>query len=393
MSSIKSELNNGTLTVSLTGHIDSANAPVVESEITNVREKYSYDELVLDAGELEYISSAGLRIILRLRKENPNLRIINVSNEVYEVFDMTGFTEMVSVEKSYRNISVEGCTVIGKGANGEVYRIDRDTIVKVYFNKDSLPDIKRERELARTAFILGVPTAIPYDVVKVGDGYGSVFELLDAKSYAMLLIDGIKTVEEIADMSAELLKKIHSTEVKEGLLPSVKQSAIKWADFSKDYLPAETAEKLVRLIGEIPESNFMLHGDFHIKNVLLQNGESLLIDMDTLCVGHPVFEFASMYNAFVAYPEFDHDNTMMFFGIEYETGIKLWNDTVKAYFADFDEKASKEAEEKAIVIAGVRLMRRLIRNGSVNNEIGKKTVNACINRVTTILDKLDSLYF
>ena len=69
--------------------------------------------------------------------------------------------------------------MIGQGANGKVHRIDRDTIVKVYLNPDALPKIHRERELARAAFLAGVHTAIPYDVVRIeGGGYGSVLESL-----------------------------------------------------------------------------------------------------------------------------------------------------------------------------------------------------------------------
>ena len=153
------------LTIILSGHIDSANAPAVEKEITDALALEDPKHLTLDTADLKYISSAGLRIILRLRKNYKDLSIINVSPEVYEIFDMTGFTEMLDIHKAYRVLSVEGCEVIGQGANGKVYRIDPDTVVKVYFNPDALPEIHRERELARTAFILGIPTAIPYDVV------------------------------------------------------------------------------------------------------------------------------------------------------------------------------------------------------------------------------------
>ena len=83
--------------------------------------------------------------------------------------------------------AAEGCEVIGEGANGIVYRTDPDTIVKVYKNHDALEEIHNERELARKAFVLGIPTAIPYDVVRVGEGYGSVFELLNAKSFAKII--------------------------------------------------------------------------------------------------------------------------------------------------------------------------------------------------------------
>src|SRR5574344_2999539 len=110
---------------------------------------------------------------------------------------MTRFSELIHVEKAYRVISIEGCEVIGQGSNGKVYRLDPDTIIKVYNNPDALPDIRRERELARKAFVKGIPTAIPYDVVKVGAGYGSVFELLSAKSFSKLLKEDPGKIDEI----------------------------------------------------------------------------------------------------------------------------------------------------------------------------------------------------
>ena len=63
--------------------------------------------------------------------------------------------------------------------------MDEETIVKEFHNADALENINRERELARTAFVLGIPTAISYDVVRLENGgYGAVYELLNAKSYA-----------------------------------------------------------------------------------------------------------------------------------------------------------------------------------------------------------------
>lgn len=142
---------------------------------------------MIDAKNLEYISSAGLRILLRLRKEDPNLAIVDVSSEVYDILDMTGFTEMMTVKKAYRRLSADGCEMIGKGANGAVYRYDEETIIKVYFNPDALPEIQRERELARKALVLGINTAIPYDIVRIGEGYGTVMELLAASSLSKMI--------------------------------------------------------------------------------------------------------------------------------------------------------------------------------------------------------------
>ena len=155
------------LYIALEGRIDASNATIAEEEIFHIKNENVGKHIVIDADKLEYISSAGLRVILKLRKEEAKLAIINVAADVYDVFDMTGFTDMVTVEKAYPRMSVDGCEFIAKGANGAVYRYDDETILKTYFAKDALPEIKQERENARRAFVLGINTAIPYGIVRV----------------------------------------------------------------------------------------------------------------------------------------------------------------------------------------------------------------------------------
>lgn len=381
------------LTVCLLGHIDSGNAGQLEREIRAAREESEADKLLLDAEGLDYISSAGLRVILRLRKQQPDLQIVNVSPEVYEILDMTGFTEMMEVRKGYRKLSVEGCEVIGEGANGMVYRIDRDTIVKVYRNPDALPEIQRERELARTAFVLGIPTAIPYDVVRVGEGYGSVFELLNAATFAQLLKRGEKSLEELAEMSVDLLKQIHGTEVKPDSMPDMKAVALDWAEFLKDYLPADLYEKLHALVAAVPEDHHMLHGDYHLKNVMLQDGESLLIDMDTLCYGHPIFELASMYNAYIGYGELDKSITERFLGIPREEADAIWKTSLRLYLDGADDETARAVEDKARIIGYTRAMRRRIRRKGFETEEGRAEIRHYGDCLAELLPRVDSLVF
>ena len=117
--------DNDILYIALEGRIDAANAAACEQQIFAIKNDNIGKHTVLDADKLQYISSAGLRIILRLRKEEPKLAIINVCADVYDILDMTGFTDMVTVEKAYPVMSVEGCEFIAKGANGAVYQIGR----------------------------------------------------------------------------------------------------------------------------------------------------------------------------------------------------------------------------------------------------------------------------
>lgn len=198
--------DNDIVTIALEGRIDSGNSGDVENEIHEAIGDKKPASVILDASALEYISSAGLRVILRLRKDNPTLRLINVSSEVFEVFEMTGFTEMMSVEKAYRQVSVEGCEEIGRGANGTIYRVDKDNVVKVFNDPDSLDDIQHEREVARLALILGIPTAISYDVVRVGDSYGSVFEFLNATSFSRMIADEPEKLDWCVQEYVKMLK-------------------------------------------------------------------------------------------------------------------------------------------------------------------------------------------
>lgn len=388
------KLEEDTLTIALEGHIDSSCAAAVESQLDGIRAANPSEHIVLDCEKLDYISSAGLRIILRLRKAVPDTMLVNVSDSVYDILDMTGFTEMMTIERAFREISIEGCEVIGQGANGLVYRLTQDTVVKVYRNPDALPEIKRERELARTAFVLGVPTAIPYLVVRIkGGGYGSVFELLNATNFAKLLIRGEKTLEEVAEMSIELLKTIHATEVKPDSMPSMREIAIRWADDLKGHLPVDQYHKLVRLIKDIPEDMHMLHGDYHIKNITRQGNENLILDMDTLSYGHPVFELASMYNAYRGFSESDPEIVRQFLGIDRETALRFWRRSLELYLKTTDAETVNAVEAKAAVVGYMRLLRRRIRRNGYDTDEGKAEIAFYQTRLCELLPRVNSLVF
>ena len=379
--------------IALSGRIDSTNAPAAEKQILSQLEGKTGAPVILDAGDLEYISSAGLRVLLRVKKSWPDLTIRSVSSEVYEILEMTGFTEMMKVEKAYRTVSVEGCEEIGRGANGAIYRIDRDNVVKVYHNDNALEDIRHEQEVARLALILGLPTAISYDVVKVGDSYGSVFELLNAKSFSGILAEEPGKMDWCVREYVELLRKIHGTLVPAGKLPAIKDTILEWALFLKDYLPEEAEKKLVGLVEAVPENDHMIHGDYHTKNVVLQNGEVLIIDMDTLAVGDPIFELASMYNAFVGFSELDHEVVKEFQGFDFETSTTFWNKVLKEYLGTKCPAKLSEVEDKARILGYTRLIRRTYRRNGQETEEGRKSIEYWTKRLLELLDRTDTLLF
>ena len=379
------------LYIAMEGRIDASNASLAEEKIFNIKNNNPGKHSVIDADNLEYISSAGLRVILKLRKEEPQLAIINVAPDVYEVFDMTGFTDMVTVEKAYQKMSVEGCEFIAKGANGAVYRYNDETILKTYFAKDALPEIKQERENARRAFVLGINTAIPYGIVRVGDGYGTVTELLNAVSVTKLIRQSPDDLTEAVKYYVDMLKSIHAVKVEDGEVPDMKETALSWAKFVSAYIPEEQSKKLIALIEAVPKQNTLMHGDYHTNNIMVQNGEPLLIDMDTLCMGHPVFELGSMFNAFIGYSELDHNVTMDFFGYTHESAEKFWNMALKMYLGTDDEDVCKSVAEKAMIIGYTRMLRRAARRPEEAESPAK--IARCKEMLAELLGRIDTLLF
>ena len=391
MALVTERIEDSVLYLELNGRIDSSNAQQAEELINAIKESHPDLHRVLDAENLEYLSSAGLRVVLRMRKDTADLKIINVSNEVYEILDMTGFTDMITVEKAFRRLSLEGCELIAKGANGAVYRYDPETIVKIYHNGASLEEIRLEKDLCRKVFIKGINTAIPYDVVKVDDYYGSVAELLSAKSIAKLLRANPESLEENVAVYTDLLKKIHATPVQPGEMPAIKETGVDWVEFLQPYLPAEQWEKLLTMVKAIPEPEFMIHGDYHANNVMIQNGEPLLIDMDTVAYGHPIFDFAAIYLGFVGYCECNHAGTMDFYGLPYEITVKIWETMMKQYFED--ETQRTDVARKAQIIGYARMMRRTIRRNGLNTPDGQELIALCKKRLEELLPLVDQLYY
>lgn len=92
--------NNGTVfTLQVTGRLDTTTAPELEKEIQSLSEEAT--ELTIDCVKLEYISSAGLRVLLSAHKnfsKKGGLTIANVNDSILEIFDITGFKDILNIK-------------------------------------------------------------------------------------------------------------------------------------------------------------------------------------------------------------------------------------------------------------------------------------------------------
>ena len=294
------------------GKIDSNNASEFEKELLAELPKE------LDASMLEYISSAGLRVLLKLTKTVGEVTINNVSSEVYDIFDVTGFTNILNVNKARREISIEGKKIIGKGGNGTVYRLDDETIVKVYRPDISLDTIDRERAYARAAFVAGIPSVIAYDMVKVGDSYGVVYEAMNSDNLGRAISNDPGHTDDYVAKYVALAKKLHSTPITNSSIISLKDFLMRKADhtFMREYLEQNEIDVLKDIINAMADRDTLVHGDLHPGNIMLQDGELMLIDMGEVTLGVPIYDVAAVYRDLISAPQ---NNSGI---IEQSTGLK-----------------------------------------------------------------------
>ena len=99
MLNINKTADGGTLTVVLEGRLDTITSPELETELKNSLDGVT--EMVMDFEKLEYISSAGLRVLLSAQKtmnSQGSMKVIHVNETVMEIFEVTGFVDVLTIE-------------------------------------------------------------------------------------------------------------------------------------------------------------------------------------------------------------------------------------------------------------------------------------------------------
>ena len=354
------------ITISVNGRVNSTNAEEFLSLLEQILDEHPVKKVLLDVKNLEMISSAGLRAILRLTKQGYEVRITNVNETVYQVFEMTGFTELMRVDRPVRKIVLdEDAEVIGHGANSTVYRYRGDTVIKVLREGYSEDAIVQELDKTRRAFVMGIPTVIPFAVVEANGKPGVAFELVEAKSLTKLIIENEDNINRYIDQYVDSVRRFHEIEATDAdrkIYTDANRQMEKYIKDLEGYSDPDIIEKMQGIIEEFAEGNRILHGDIHPNNVMVTEDQMIYIDMDTLSYGNPEFDLVYLYNALA---QFNLINPIEeFFGFGAETAQKIWDQFLRHYFNDKDEEFIQRKQKLYEVLGLCRLYRWSMRHAA-----------------------------
>ena len=295
--------------------------------------------------------------------------------------------------RKYREVSIDGCEVIGRGAKGEVYRYNDELIIKVFNEKNTYHDVEQEIALSRKAFILGIPTAISFGIVSVKDRYGAMYELVDAKTISRLIARSPRHVEHYAGIMADFAHKIHNTAVSDADgFPDASERLMDYIDFGIGCEDEELASKCRKLVSALPVSTHLVHGDFHTNNIFLLNGEPLLIDMDRVAKGYPIMEIGDLYYFYVVLGEDDPKVVEDFMGYSYQTAKAFFRSFMVQYLETEDTDRIREVVQKASILSYSRKICKLC-DKSPQTRQDREKIRQCLDRIKELTDQVDSLEF
>ena len=352
--------------------------------------KWADKEWILDCKDLTLISSSGLRWLWTLRKGIPKkISLVDVQKPVMDILTMTGFDKLFTVSKGLRRISVKDSNKIGQGANGEVFRLKDETIVKVFFSSENLGAVEEEDRISHAVLETGLPVVIPYDIVMVGEKrYGIVYETLPAKTLSETIDEDPARFNEWMKAYVDLYRQVHETEGSDTSLPLSKDVYRRHLSESADWYSKGEMEQLLRLLESIPDRNTLIHGDFHPNNIMVKDGELIMIDLGDFSIGHPVFDFlataATQANLVELSPESAELHTQM----KAELIRKGWSTLLEQYFPDRTPQQRKELDSQ------IRLLSRLkvACAPAVAKGISDELMQASINDVkVNLIPRIDEL--
>ena len=257
------------------------------------------------------------------------------------------------MKPDFRQVSIGSLTPFAKGGTGECYRLDGDTILKLYYEGFPEERVLREKESARTALIAGVPTPISYEMVQAGNRKGIIYEMIQGKTLAEMIREEPARAAEMGTIFAQIARTLHQAEVKNRNLPGVTKS-IRDAAAKADYLPEASRERVFGLLDELDRYRNYVHGDFHPNNVIMTRDGPMLIDMGGFSIGCPLFDPATTCFSLFESPEAKQGGRSSFNGLNREEARAFWQGFSDEYFGGTADGEEERLMKKIVLLKKLR---------------------------------------
>lgn len=237
------------------------------------------------------------------------------------------------MRQQIRKISIDGLKPFAKGATGECFRLEEDSVLKLYYDGFPMEMIEREKKCAKTAFIASIPTAISFHIVEAGSRLGIVYEYVSGKTLSELTAADPTEASHFGRIFGKLAALLHGADASAAEL-SLATAEVREAMKRVDYLSEDALARIYDFLDELDKEKSFVHGDFHPNNVIITKDGPMLIDMGGFSIGSPLFDLATTYFSLFASPDAVKGGRSEFNGLNHEEAQAFWDGCVEAYFGE-----------------------------------------------------------
>ena len=260
------------------------------------------------------------------------------------------------METQYKALEIGNLRPFAKGGTGECFCLDEETILKLYYEDFPLEYIRREKDGARTALVAGVPTAISFDPVRVGNRYGVEYERVQGKTLSERTAREPFRARALGGNLARIARILHSAEVRRGGLPKATEH-IRTVLPRVDYAPESAVRRIAAFLDDLDREKGYVHGDFHPNNVIITADGPMLIDMGDFALGSPIFDLATLRFSLFASPEAQMGGRNTFNGLTREEATAFWLGFEQTYFGGGMDRRTAKRLEKVLLLKKLRFER------------------------------------
>ena len=257
--------------------------------------------------------------------------------------------------EEHRSIDINQWRLTGSGAHSDTYLCEDESLLLKLFKKNATEETATDDyTMAKKVVSLGVATADVFEIVKVGDKFGVIYQnIKNKKSYSRMIADEPERIREFASAFAARTKELHSTPCDTELFEGRTYLIRKGIENSK-FIGRYKAD-LNKLVDEIDGCTTCLHGDLHTGNLIRAEGRDYWIDFDRFSYGAPILDIGHMYNSFVAVSNLGFVQKL--FHMNKEQLNTFWDFFVEEYY-DFSEEEAEKFNQTIDIYNALDLIQR-----------------------------------
>lgn len=175
--------------------------------------------------------------------------------------------------------------LLGRGKTAEVYKWEKNKVLKLYFNNYYEGWIRREAQISQKVHEAGVPSPAVFDIVKVEGRYGIVFERIYGKTMMSTFETEPWTFFDYLPQLIRFHHKIHKYSTSG--LPSQKEKFEISISRSSEML-GDKVKKILDYVDRLPDGNSICHGDLYLSNIIISDNKLVAIDWSSGYTGNPL---------------------------------------------------------------------------------------------------------